>query len=145
MSRFDNYLAVPFRHRGRDLSGADCFGLYALVLAQEASVAVADIDAGYEDGPYKTAAAVANALARGEWVKVDVPQTFDAAVMCAYYTQGGIVRRCADMHVGCMIDDRRLLHTEDHTGPRIVAIDDPPITRRIRFFARPYALLRRAA
>src|SRR5436190_10661954 len=34
----DGYMRSPFRHRGRDREGCDCFGLVRLVLAEQAGI-----------------------------------------------------------------------------------------------------------
>lgn len=145
MSRFDKYMAVPFQHGGRSFLGADCYGLYSLVLAEEAGLAMPVKAERYDVDPRAVAAAVSAALARGEWLRVaGEPRQFDAAVMTGIHGLGrGALR--AELHVGCVIEGRKILHTEEHTGPRIVDVDDVEIKSRIRYFCRPAALYERSA
>lgn len=137
MSRFDKYMTVPFVDRGRSMSGADCFGLHFLVLLLERQLRVADPGLAFTDKGARDA--VAAELARGNWFRVDKPEMYDAVVMKAYFLADGR-GESDDRHIGTVIDNGQVLHTEKHTGPRICPLDD--LKGRILFFARPAALMK---
>ena len=145
MSKFDKYMAIPFKDKGRSFDGADCFGLCALVSLHEAHIAIADPGVSLQTGKRATIEVFAAELAIGHWFKIEMPQTFDWVVMTGFTIDGGKAVRHAELHCGIMIDEKMMLHTEAHCGPRIVAIDDSEITHRIRYFCRPAALMDSAA
>lgn len=144
MSRFDKYMAVPFLENGRTFDGADCFGLYALVLATELGLAVPDPHVAFgSHGARAVVHAFAAAVARGDWIEVDAPQMFDAVRMLGFHTERGEARR-SETHVGCYVGRGQVLHTELGTGPRIMSLADPEIAARRPNFVRPQILAGRA-
>jgi cell wall-associated NlpC family hydrolase len=106
------YLGLPHRDLGRDLSGADCWGLLRLVYAAELG-----IDLPSHDGAYHSAAEAAEiaALIEGaadwsDWVPVAAnPAPFDAALF-----RRGPHRA----HVGVIAVPGLMLHMAE-TGARI--------------------------
>lgn len=144
----DKYVAVPFRDAGRTMSGADCFGLYALVLARECGVAIDDQPVSYGADAGAVVCRVADEIASGRWLTVaagdgaavkGLARRFDAVVMTGHIRAGGRVIR-GEVHMGCALGDGRVLHTEPGTGPQIMALDDPRIVKRVTGVYRPAAL-----
>lgn len=149
----DKYMAVPFRDAGRTMRGADCFGLYALILALEAGVCIGKCDVSYGTDPEAVVRHVADEIASGRWLTVavgdgavakPVARLFDAVVMSGHIRTGNRVVR-GDVHIGCALGDGRVLHTEPVTGPQIMALDDPRIIKRVKGVYRPQVLEERAA
>lgn len=125
----DRYMRVPFVDGGRDMAGADCWGLVRMVLKDMAGVEVP----AYGDISATELAAVARQMtadAAGPlWVPVAEPKELDVVGM-RWFAKEGIG------HVGIMIDGRRMLHSEDGTGPVVVDIGHYSIKRRIVKFVR---------
>lgn len=138
---FDKYMAVPFVENGRAFAGADCFGLYALILAHELGLAVPDPDVSFsKDGARAVLHAFAAGVARGEWIEVATPRIFDAVRMTGVHVLRGQAAK-SESHLGCYDGMGRVLHTELNTGPRLMPLDDPEIKGRFRGFFRPAVLL----
>jgi cell wall-associated NlpC family hydrolase len=149
----DKYMAVPFRDGGRGWKGADCLGLYLLVLATELSMRLdghADVSWGRDAGA--VVARMDGEIAAGRWVAIAegdgramrcAGQRFDAIRMAGHIrlTDGQVIR--GDVHMGVALGDGRVLHTEPGIGPQILAIDDPRIVKRVRGVYRPAALAAR--
>jgi cell wall-associated NlpC family hydrolase len=157
MSWTDAFMDIPHVPGGRSRAGADCFGLYAIVLEEAAGVTV-DRYAHARFGA-TGAGAIATAIARGDWRCIargeagtpglplalkQAARRFDAVLMTAHVRVAGAWRR-ADLHIGCAVGNGLMLHSEGGAGPQLVAIDDPSIAHRLRGVYRPAALTERAA
>ena len=145
MSRFDRYMAIPYRDHGRSFDGADCFGVCLLILAHEAGIGLAD--------PNAVVATVEAEIASGRWQRIAEgdgaavkrqAQLFDLVVMSGHMRRGMAVVN-ADLHIGICIGVGRLIHSESESGCSCVAFDDPAIVRRVKAVYRPQALVRSAA
>jgi len=132
-------VAVPYVDGGREMAGADCWGLVRLVMRERGGV---DLPT-YGEIAASERARVARRMRRdsdgGPWLPVDVPRELDVVVMFADTKVGGKFRRLRG-HVGIMLDGRHVLHTEHDTGAEIVTIDERTIKHRIACFRRHEAL-----
>jgi len=141
MSRFDKYMAIPFIEGGRDFSGVDCFGLYALIVATELGLPVPDPRVSFgRNGARTVLAAFAAEVARGAWIEVKTPRIFDAVRMSGFHVVRGEAHK-SESHVGCYDGTGYVIHTELQTGPRRMPVEDPEIGPRLRGFFRPAVLL----
>lgn len=145
----DRYMRVPFRDAGRAWDGADCLGLYLLVLATERGVALPDHDVSYGRDALAVVGRVEAEIASGAWRLVAAGdgaavkrqgRAFDAVRMTGHVRlpSGELVR--GDVHIGVVVGDGRVLHTEPSTGPHVLALDDPRIAKRVKGIYRPAVL-----
>lgn len=44
MSKFENYIGLQFKHKGRDFNGVDCYGLLSLMLKEEKNIDIPDYE-----------------------------------------------------------------------------------------------------
>lgn len=142
-------MAIPFVDGGRTRAGADCFGLYAIVLQDLFGVHL-DQDVSYARDADAVVQRVADEIASDRWIAIatgdgvtvrTAAQKGDAIVMSGHiHLAGGRVVR-GDIHLGVALGDGRVLHTEPDTGPQILALDDPRICKRVRGVWRPRALV----
>lgn len=126
----EKYLSAPFVDGGRDAKGFDCWGLVALVMQNECAIPVPN----YGEISASELVDIARQMeadTKGSeiWVRVIVPREFDVAVMSWFGKK--IIG-----HVGIMLDERRILHTEKGAGVMVVDKDHDSIRRRIRGFYR---------
>lgn len=147
----DRYLAVPYRDGGRGWAGADCLGLYALILTHEACIAFPKFAVSVGVDPRRALAAIeAQVLTVHRWQRVygqpkQVSEKFDCVRMTGHARGAdGIVRR-SDIHLGCALGNGKVIHTEDSRGPRIIALDDPAIVKRVVGVYRPLFLNKASA
>ena len=63
----DRYMEIPFKDRGRDFSGADCFGFYLLLLAHEAKIEINDPNVSYGRNPNAVLRAIEAEIASARW------------------------------------------------------------------------------
>lgn len=116
MSWTNDYKNIPFKDRGRDENGVDCWGLVALILKNECGIEVPSYIDDYDNTEERDKLAGLIAEERAKlWESVDKPQPFDVIVL---------EMRGVPMHVGIVIGDRLMIHcskgvgvsVEDYTG-----------------------------
>lgn len=101
---FSKYLAVPFRSKGRDMLGWDCYGLYRFVLAERHGILVPSYAEDYTNAT--DASVVAAFAVRVHWLAVPPGEVRegDAVVFCI----GGV-----PWHCGYVIEPGIMLHAQE--------------------------------
>lgn len=134
------YLAVPFVDGGRDMSGADCWGMVRLVLLDRAGI---DLPAYGEIGANERAR-IAERMGRdsGErpWLPTDAPAALDVLLMHTLIQIDGSWEKVIG-HVGIMVDSEYVLHTDEGVGVDISKASDRNIKRRFAGYRRHEALV----
>jgi cell wall-associated NlpC family hydrolase len=126
------YVGIPFVDGGRDRTGCDCWGLVRIVFA----------DNGIDLPSYGEIAAsemlaiareIGGAISGDPWRRVDGDprRAMDVAVM----RRAGEASRVA-IHVGVMLDARRLLHIELSKDSHIVPLTHHSVAARVIGFYR---------
>lgn len=129
----NGYVGIPFVDGGRDRSGCDCWGLVRIVYAEQACI---DLPSYGEIGAHELLA-VTRALDAGmldeTWRRVDgeTRRPLDVVVMKRLDKAGAV-----PVHVGVMLDARRVLHVEEATDSVAVAVTHPSVAGRIVGFYR---------
>jgi len=125
---FDQFIMVPFKSLGRDYSGCDCWGQIYLVYRDLLNITLET----YEGIPATNLREVSRliALHKLTWERVEVPQKFDVVILKTQASESLV------SHVGVMISNTHLLHTEDRIGARIVKVTDPFMEKRIIEYRR---------
>ncbi len=120
------YLGVPYQHRGRALSGLDCWGLVLGIYAQE-GIALVDINSTYERNWAAMGKNYFLENAHRDWVKVDSAQLLDVVL---FSNSRGIAN-----HAGVMLDTERFINTR-RAGTVVDKISALQWKRRIAGFYR---------
>jgi cell wall-associated NlpC family hydrolase len=121
------YVGIPFRERGRDRSGLDCWGLVRLVLAEQRGIALPSFASDYtgEDGR-EIAQLIAEHHGIGDEVPPSNEQPLDLALFrmpCA----GGLL----PWHVGIVVDAGRVLHVTRYLGASAIESTRGPRLRHL--------------
>ncbi|MBL8578890.1 MAG: C40 family peptidase [Mesorhizobium sp.] len=122
-----SYIGIPFLDRGRDKAGCDCWGLVRLVFADRG----VDLPTYGEIGA-KEVLAVARAMQADSivepWLEATKPyRKLDVVVMKRLSEIGR-----APVHVGVLIDAKRMLHTTKDVGSaHIVPLNSPALPFRV--------------
>src|SRR5690625_7852111 len=94
------YMAVPYKDRGRDMSGANCYGLVWLIYARELGIILPKYD---DKSAEKTPKDELQELVENEanlYRQVKIPQAFDMV----------LIRTGGAYHIGCMLDADYMIH-----------------------------------
>lgn len=124
------YVGIPYAPGGRCRSGLDCWGLYALVMAEQFGLALPPYD-----GPDLSSQASARAVARAaeayasqfDRVEAADARLGDAILMRVY----GL-----PIHLGMVVADGLMLHAEEHHSSVIARYNSFQWASRIVSFYR---------
>lgn len=123
----NDYVGIPFISKGRDIAGADCYGLVRLVYLAELDIELPELVDGYEDTKDREnmAGLVADKALLTGFTQVDFDnrQPFDVFVM----RHAG--HNC---HLSLVVDNNRMLHSESGKGSTIELYNRPHIKPRIK-------------
>jgi murein DD-endopeptidase / murein LD-carboxypeptidase len=121
------YLGVPFRHGGRDMDGADCWGLVMMIYA-DLGFKLWDVDKVYDEGwTWKEKSLFIENYHR-QWERVEKPQVFDGVLFCNH---SGVANHC-----GVMLENGRFIQSTRRTGVIVAQIDIPMATHRFEGYYR---------
>ena len=123
------YVGKPFELGARGPTAFDCWGLVRSIYND-----ILDIELpGYGEIDASDLRRVTRQMIAGRdaepWKMVLEPQEFDVVVMGRYTSR-------FPGHVGIMIDDHRVLHTEQSCNACVVSFNNPSVRERILGFRR---------
>ncbi len=125
---WSDYVGIPFVDHGRDHSGCDCWGLVRLVMAERFGIALPSLADGYASTSEHRQ--VLQRLIAGQapvlgFAQVDLDRVQPGDVL--------VIRQMgADCHVGLMVTDHLVLHTEQAKGAVVEDIRRPGLRPRIK-------------
>jgi len=105
MSWSADYIGIPFRTRGRDRAGLDCYGLVRLVFAERLGIELPAFLDEYESLDHEELPHVARAIEanRGDWVEIPLGQEREFDVPLLRFS--GL-----PIHVGVITKPGQMLH-----------------------------------
>lgn len=106
----NKYVGIPYKDRGRDYEGVDCFGIVQLVLLEEFQKFPPDY-ADYTDRATleNRAAYISNCLCDGKWIRVDGQVILPGDMLLFRILN-------IPCHVGLVINDTHMLHCQKGTN-----------------------------
>lgn len=133
------YLGLPFRDRGRDRKGVDCWGLVQLAFLEQLGIALPSYLEETRSGVLAIARIMRSESRTSAWDRIDASaeRAFDVVLMNGIVEdeRGRIAR--APVHVGMVTKPGHLLHVERGINSVHVAFRDG---RRVK--ANPFMLNR---
>lgn len=120
------FLDVPFVRGGRDMQGADCWGLHRLIVAGMTGAVLPAFDTVAWD---ERGAVIGRERLAACWreVEADEADGFDLALM----NWSG-----EPVHVGTIVEPGKLIHTRPETGPVLTTFSHPTVRHRLQGFYR---------
>lgn len=144
--RTEDYLDLRFQGAGRARPFVDCWGLYRLIVGETTGIWLAEF-AGVAELK-RTAGVVRDEQVGGDWrpVAAGAERALDLVLMRGIVRDGSRVT-AAPVHVGCVIEEGRMIDIEEVGGVRIRAFRDtarvsarPDVANRVVQIFRPGAL-----
>jgi cell wall-associated NlpC family hydrolase len=129
MEDFSKYLGIPYKERGRNFRGLDCWGLVRLFLLSEYGIEVDDYSQ-YSARDMEEVKRIAE-KEKKKWIKVDSPKPGDVVEI-------QILKR--DFHVGIIPFPGYILHICNERFSEMNKLTHPLIKRSIRGIWRHNAL-----
>jgi len=107
----DEYVGIPWRWRGRDRDGVDCWGLVCLVFWERRSMRLPEYTYHSVGGGGATIEAE-----RRHWRRITRPQVMDVAMIdaCRRQTDGSLIHGV--WHLGINVGGGYILHTIEGLG-----------------------------
>lgn len=119
-------MGVPFREKGRDYSGLDCYGMVVLGMKEVYGVVLPSYVDDYTDTGHsqQTRLELSELIAmkKRKWEQVTKYQPMDVAL----FNLGGM-----PIHVGLMIDKKNFIHCEKKIGTVVESINSLAWNRRL--------------
>lgn len=116
------YLNIPFLERGLTHAGCDCWGLYRLILMEQANIQLPewiDIQPGADAAKVETILANANSP-QWELINPGYEQKFDVVLMRGLVEDKNNDRKhSAPIHIGCVVTSDILIQIERGSGVTI--------------------------
>lgn len=124
-----SYIGIPFAPRGRDVKGADCWGLARLIYAEQLQIILPRLDDQYAD--LQNANILTDVLdrERSHWQPVTQEELQVGDMMTATLARG-----CP--HVGVVVAQDGVLHTIEATESAYERLTSPRLKPRITGFFR---------
>lgn len=129
MDWWSEYVGLPFQDGGRGPQAYDCWGLVVRVYQDRLGIALPS----YGEISARDLARIARAMEAGKddgWQVIETPQALDVALMRS--GRGG--QRV--VHVGVMVDARRVLHVEEAAAAAVVPVAHFSVAGRIIGYRR---------
>jgi cell wall-associated NlpC family hydrolase len=112
MIKFDKYIGIPYKYKGSDFSGCDCFGLISLIARNELGIILLKFwykELWYESGKDL----IEEGISKVNVTRVVPPyKLYDALI---FYNNSRIVAN----HIGLFIRDDKFIHTYINNPSRI--------------------------
>lgn len=115
MKNLDQFIGIPFENMGRTIKGCDCWGLITLIYQHYLAIQLPTyvIDQFNVD---KVKQAFLNEKLRWSIIDRNQVSLFDVAELVIRTNSG----KLEPLHVGIIVDDAYLLHTEKDIGSHLV-------------------------
>ena len=119
------YLGIPYRHKGRSLSGLDCYGLIIKIYA-DFGIELIDLQDEYDERWQWKRWAESIEQYYKKWQKVEIPQLLDIVL----FKKNDIVN-----HGGVVLNNNKFIHC-CKLGVIVSRLDEQMWQRRIEGFYR---------
>lgn len=116
MTWSNDYIGIPFKDKGRDRKGIDCWGLISMILQERFNVVLPDLEYETTSDAEECSKTLAAGNWRRNWQVARVPSEGCVVVLMVRGFPG---------HVGLMVDGLNFIHAMPGAGASVASIDDP--------------------
>lgn len=118
---FNRYIAIPYKSKGRDISGLDCYGLVRLVLDEQFGVKLPSFDDKYDNEKDIRVQEIIAQQKEG-WIQLDKPEIGSVVL---FKVLGH------EQHVGIVISDSKFLHIREGKDSVVDSLNSTTWKKRI--------------
>jgi len=104
------YSSIPFREKGRDINGVDCWGIVYLIYRDRLGVELPVYTDQYKNTEDEKELSALINNEKLSWVEVEEPEMFDVLVLRL---------KGRPMHVGLYIGNGRFIHCMENVGTTV--------------------------
>ena len=136
------YIGIPYGDGGRNIETCDCWGLVRLVMEERASILLPS-HSTVSESDYRTVSREINdAKSQGDWIAIPhgEEKELDVVEMVSPTRQNSRIS-FLPLHVGIVVCQWWVLHTEAATGSRLSTYRDQRTAARILGFWRHRLLI----
>lgn len=120
----NKYVGIPYRDKGRDTSGIDCYGLARLVYKEELGIDLPSFDDEYLAHDQNSQSEL-TARYKEQWIPVEEPKEADLVV----FKIAGF-----ESHIGIVVNDKQFLHARSGQDSAIETFDSFKWKNRVAGF-----------
>lgn len=123
--KFENYVGLPWREMGRDVSGVDCWGLVYLFYKNELGIELptySDVGHGVD---HMDTLAIKIHQRMNNWLELKKPQPGDCVLINIFGRP---------THIGIVVDKSSMLHVSQNADSVIEKFTSPKWSNRIEGF-----------
>ena len=117
----NNYIGIPFKYKGRDETGLDCWGLVRLIYKNEYNISLPSFGDDYSDNDIERISELIAQYKEG-WESIDTPSE---GTVVLFKVLG------SESHVGIAISDTHFIHAREGYDSAIEAFNSPYWKRRL--------------
>ena len=118
---FEKYIGIPYAEKGRDETGADCWGLIRLIYKNELSIDLPSFSAEYDTSDNERLEELFAQYKEG-WEPVDSPAIGDVVIFKIFGYES---------HIGFCIGNNQFLHIREGRDSVIESLDNAKWSKRI--------------
>lgn len=122
---YEKYLRIPFKNKGRDFKGVDCFGMVSLILSEEYGIKLDRYDISCIDTS-KINLQIEVEKKRAIWKKIDKPEN-PCLILFSLHKIPRLIN-----HIGLYIGKNKFIHMLKTQGTSIMKLQDPFYSSKIR-------------
>lgn len=121
MIQYRDLIGVPFKNRGRDMDGFDCYGLVQ-EMYRRYGISITDYTADFDDLEKVNELITSKTAISSNWRRIEPDKELPVPCLLAirFGTPSGIIN-----HTGCYIGNGRFIHIRANIGVCVDRIDSP--------------------
>lgn len=121
MIQYRDLIGVPFKNRGRDMDGFDCYGLVQ-EMYRRYGISIPNYTADFDDLEKVNELITSKTAISSNWRRIEPDEELPVPCLLAirFGTPSGIVN-----HTGCYIGNGRFIHIRANIGVCVDRIDSP--------------------